>query len=158
VQEFSSIYDNNEGYPPVAFYFQVSFPGSSDIKDTSFKEVSGISSEMELESINEGGENRFTHKLPKNLKHGNLILKRGVTSPKGKLIKWVKDSIDGDFSKAFITKQIMISLLNSKAEPINSWTFNNALPVKLEVSGFDSEKSQVAIESIEFSYTNVIRS
>ena len=32
---------------------------------------------MEIETVVEGGENRFVHRLPKPVKHPNLVLKRG---------------------------------------------------------------------------------
>ncbi len=41
-------------YPPVAFYFKLSFTGISGAVEASFKEVSGISMEMGTEEISEG--------------------------------------------------------------------------------------------------------
>ena len=38
-------------YPPSAFYFKVMFGGANETTDTSFQEVSGISSEVDVESI-----------------------------------------------------------------------------------------------------------
>ena len=154
---FTSLYGNEEGYPPVAFYFSVSFPGSADINDTSFKEVSGISTEMDLESVEEGGENRFTHQLPKRLKHGNLVVKRGVAKTSSKLVQWVKQTLESDFSVLFDTKLIQINLLNSSGEHLHTWLFDNAFPVKWEVQGFDSEKNEIAIETIEFAYNSLKR-
>ena len=47
-------------YPPVGFHFRVEFdlPQASD-NDIRFREVSGLSMELEEETYNEGGENRF---------------------------------------------------------------------------------------------------
>ena len=52
-------------YPPVGFHFRVEFdlPGASD-NDMRFREVGGLSVELEEETYNEGGENRFVQKLP----------------------------------------------------------------------------------------------
>ncbi|WP_430406312.1 phage tail protein [Fluviicola sp.] len=57
---------------PVAFYFQVKIGN----EEFAFKEVTGLSAEIETESVKEGGMNEFTYLLPKQLKHGNLSLKR----------------------------------------------------------------------------------
>lgn len=154
---FNSIYGNSDGYPPVAFYFGVSFPGSADIDDTSFKEVSGIGSEMDLESVEEGGENRFTHQLPRRLKHANLVVKRGITNTSSKLVKWVQESLESDFLGSFVTKQIQVCLFNPSGDPLHTWVFDNAYPVKWEVQGFDSEKNELVIETIEFAYNTVKR-
>ena len=51
-------------YPPSAFYFKVVFGATLGMTDTSFQDVSGISTEVTTEDVIEGGENRFVHKLP----------------------------------------------------------------------------------------------
>src|SRR3954454_16530210 len=45
-----------------------------------FTEVSGLSVQMDTEDLVEGGQNQFVHKLPKQLKWPNLVLKRGITN------------------------------------------------------------------------------
>ncbi|TAJ12203.1 phage tail protein [Marinilabiliaceae bacterium JC017] len=154
---FNSLYGNEDGYPPVAFYFSVSFPGNADIEDASFKEVSGISTEMDLESVEEGGENRFTYQLPKRIKHGNLVMKRGMTKTTSKLVKWVKQTLESGFSEAFVTKSIQVDLLNPSGEPLHTWLLDNAYPVKWDIQGFDSEKNEIVIETIEFAYNTIKR-
>ena len=58
--------------PPVGFYFALSFKG----EQTGFKEVLGISLEMETEEIVAGGENRFLHRVPTIASFQNLVLKK----------------------------------------------------------------------------------
>ncbi len=48
--------------------------------DAAFQEVGGLEAEIEVETVVEGGENRFVHRLPKPVKHPNLSLKRGLAS------------------------------------------------------------------------------
>ena len=43
-----------------------------------FSEVSGLISEIELESYQEGGLNGFVHKFPKHTTYPNLVLSRGL--------------------------------------------------------------------------------
>jgi phage tail-like protein len=157
MSEFKNDYGNKEGYPPVAFYFSVSFPDDPNIKATSFKEVSGIGVEMETESVAEGGENRFTHQLPKRAKHGNLVLKRGLASTKSKFVNWLRTTLESDFSKAFVTSSVQVNLLNPEGNIVDSWLFSNAYPVKWDIEAFESQKNEVAIESVEFCYTTVKR-
>jgi phage tail-like protein len=78
-----------EGYPPAAFYFTVTFGNGVQVPDASFSEVSGISLEMETEAVVEGGENRFVHQLPKGIKHPNLELKAEFlcSTPVGQMVQ-----------------------------------------------------------------------
>ncbi len=139
-------------YPLPAFYFKVVFAATSDNDDTSFQEVSGISSEMETEDFNEGGENRFVHRLPKSLKHSKLVLKRGVAEMNSPLVSWCRDVLDGEFIKPIKPMTIEVRLMNEEGEPVRVWSFVNAFPVSWEVEGFNSTKNEIAIEKIELSY------
>ena len=140
-------------YPPSAFYFKVVFEGSSDGVDSSFQDVSGISSEMSTEDVSEGGENRFIHKLPTAIKQSNLELKRGIAPASSPLVVWCREVMEGDFMSKIAPKTINVYLLNENAEPIRGWTFANAFPVKWEVEAFNSTKNEVAIEKVVLSYT-----
>ena len=65
-------------YPPWGFYYKVEFELSSEPNDARFQSVSGLSVEYDTEEYKEGGENRFTHKLPVRTKYSDLVLKRGM--------------------------------------------------------------------------------
>jgi phage tail-like protein len=143
---------------PVAFHFEVKFTGSGpQIKDAAFSEVSGLESSIDVESVVEGGENRFVHQLPKPVKHGNLKLKRGLTDKNSALVKWCKDVIEGDFSKKIEPKNLIIDLLDEEHDPVASWTVGNAYPVKWSVGNFDAMKNELALETIELAYTTLKR-
>lgn len=140
-------------YPPSAFYFKVVFGTTQGASDSSFQEVSGITSEMKTESIVEGGENRFVHKLPTSIERGNLELKRGIASASSPLVIWCRSVMEMDFMAPIVPQAIDIYLMNSNQEPIRAWNFANAFPVKWEVESFNSTKNEVAIEKIVLSYT-----
>lgn len=146
----SSLFGNP--YPPVAFYFNVVL-GTSGGLDTSFSEVSGIATEMDLEPVPEGGENRFTWQLPKGMKHPNLELKRGIGSLTSPLVIWCKSVLEGGLSSTIITSPLLVNLMDENGIPIRSWSFVNCFPVKWEVEGFNSTKNEVAIEKIVLSYS-----
>lgn len=146
---------------PVSFYFKVEFRGDTKIDEMAFKEVSGLNAELELESLQEGGVNNYTHQLPKVAKHGNLVLKRSIM-PINKLneimlSKWIKKVFAGDYAAPIETQSILIHLLNAEGKTLHLWTCQNAYPVKLELEAFDSEKNSVAVETMEFTYTTIIR-
>jgi len=138
-------------YPPTAFYFKLSFEDAPD-KDTSFQEVSGIGSEIDVQEVVEGGENRFVHRLPKGVKHPLLSLKRGIAEFDSPLVKWCKAVLEGDFVKPIEPREVKVYLLDENHDPLRGWSFANAYPVKWEIDSFNSTKNEVAIETIDLSY------
>ncbi|WP_229413508.1 phage tail protein [Massilia violaceinigra] len=142
----------SDDYQPSAFYFTVMFGATLGLADTSFKEVSGISAELETETVIEGGENRYVHTLPTHYKSRSLQLKRGLASTSSPLVKWCISVFEGDFVRPILAQPLVVCLMNADGLPIRSWSFANAYPVKWEVEAFGSEKNEVAIENITLSY------
>jgi len=138
---------------PTAFYFRVVFANYLFVSDTSFQEVSGISSELETEEVIEGGENRYVQRLPKGVKHPLLEMKRGMSSIASPLVNWCRLAMEGDFVEPFPAISICVYLMDSHQLPIRAWMFADAFPVKWEIDGFGSTKNEVAIEKMSFSYT-----
>jgi phage tail-like protein len=151
VPSLTSLLSND--YPPSAFYFKVVLSATAGMADTSFQEVSGITSEVTTEDVIEGGENRYVHKLPKGVTHGNLELKRGIASMTSPLVIWCRSVMEMDFAVPIVPMPIAVYLMNADKIPIRAWTFANAYPIKWEVESFNSTKNEVAIEKIVLSYT-----
>lgn len=139
---------NNVYYPPTGFYFKVAFIGIFGMLEGSFMEVNGLSVTITPEEIKEGGENRFTHRLPSPPKYGNLILKRGmvIDSP---LITWALQCIN---QFQITPKTVVVQLLDENAMPVSIWSFNNAYPVKLDYAGLTAKEGQVVVETLELAY------
>lgn len=138
-------------YPPVGFHFEVIFDGAAGPNtkiDCRFQEVTGFGVEISTEEIDEGGENRFSHRVPKKTKYNNLVLKRGLMMGTG-LIKWL-DNAFNNFS--FKPVLVTVNLLNEKHEAIVSWDFARAYPVKWSTTDLKSTDNSVVIESLELSY------
>jgi phage tail-like protein len=138
---------------PVAFYFQVFIAGV----EFSFKEVSGLGTEMEVETIVEGGLNDYTHVVPKRIKHGNLVLKRALKTSLRADTAWLMTTLDGGVCFPIIPNLVIINLLDKDAIPLYSWTCSDAYPVKWEAEALDSEKNSVLIESLELTYSTIRR-
>lgn len=141
----------DEYYPPVGFHFSVSV-GLQDVanepKESRFQEVSGLTKSIEVEELKEGGENRFSHRLPNPPKYGNAVLKRGLLVD-SKLIDWCNDAIENfNFTLADVT----ISLLDEDHNPLTSWNLKNAYPVKWSVSDFKAQENSIAIETLELAF------
>jgi len=114
-----------------------------------FTEVSGLSSELEVMTYNEGGKNDGVHKLPTRMKHPNLVLKRGVTTVKD-LQQWAQESFMGPDRK-----EITLTMYNEQLEKIRIWSFKNAYPVKWTGPSFNSAQNTVATEVIEIAHDGI---
>jgi phage tail-like protein len=137
-------------YPPVGFHFKVEFIGlTKGDADIRFQSVSGINASVpNSETYQEGGENRFTHRLPQRASYENLVLKRGMLIG-SELIAWFKAALE-DFK--FSPKNVSVTLMNSDHKPLEQWLFYRAWPTKWNVDGFDAEKGAIVIETVELSY------
>lgn len=136
-------------YPSADFYFQMTL----DNQTYSFKEVSGISSEITTEEMAEGGENRFKFKVPTGVNYSNLELKRGLIDKNSSLFKWIDSSLALGLETPIKSKTIEVSLLNEEGNKVMSWSFVGVWPVGWNRSSINSMNTEVLIESISLSYT-----
>ncbi len=138
----------NDYYPPWSFYYKVEFGVSKDKNDVRFQTVSGLSVEYDMEEFKEGGENRFTHKLPVRTKYADLVLKRGMLTDSA-VIAWFFDAFR---ERQFAPTDVNVILMNADGEPLRSWKIAQAIPKKWSISDLNSGENSVVIESMELSY------
>jgi phage tail-like protein len=149
-------------YPPVGFFFDVNFQGENliqDVVETRFQSVTGLSVDMQTETVKEGGENRFEHTLPVRTKYNPLVLKRGLVKD-SKMVEWCMDAI---LNFDIRPMNLLVRLLHVKRpapnnppasiEPLVTWKVINAWPKKWSVSEFNAEQNSIAIESLELNYS-----
>jgi len=142
--------------PPVGFHFRVEFQlTDTQDGDARFQEVAGLGAELGVEEVVEGGENRFSHRLPTRARYANLILKRGLFKD-SRLIDWCRKGIENfDFEPTTVN----VTLLNEKHEPLSeTYSFLKAWPVKWSVSDFKAQENSLVIETLELAYTYFTRS
>lgn len=144
-------------FPPAAFHFAVRFDRAAGGDDVLFQEVSGIGAEWVTEAVQEGGENRFVHALPKSLKHPHLTLKRGLAAVDSGLVAWCRQVLEGGLAQPIQAKPIEVHLIGAAGEVVRGWRFSAAYPVKWSVEPFRSTQQQVALEVVEFAYSEMER-
>ncbi len=138
-------------YPPVAFHFGVSLDGNG-ASDASFQEISGIKVEFSNEEVVEGGQNQFVHRLPTQAKYANLVLKRGVVVTTSPLADWVSRTLASYLTRPIELRQLMVTLKNAQHDPLITWTFVNAYPVRWEISPLNAMESTILTETMELAY------
>ena len=142
---------------PVSFQFAVAFGRDASDSEAAFREVSGIGPELEVESVSEGGENRFVHQLPKGVKYPRLVLKRGIAPSTSMLVTWCKSTLETGLTLPIVPKSVQVFLLDAAGDPLRTWAFEHAYPVKWVVDPLESTKNQVAMETIELVYAHSTR-
>ncbi len=135
-------------YPPLGFYYKVEFSFSKNKNDVRFQSVSGLSVEYEMEEYREGGENRFTYRLPVRTKYDDLVLKRGMLTD-SEVTKWLLAAFH---DRKFKPADINVILMNEKGEPLRRWNVAQAIPKKWVASELNAGENSIVIETLEMSY------
>lgn len=141
--------------PPAAFYFEVALLAndmSPAATDAAFEEVSGLQAELEFETVQEGGENRFSYRLPTRAKYPNLVLKRGMVVKGSALSKWASDTIGAVSSAPVKPRGLNVMLLSEKGQPLVTWTVYRAWPIRWQLANLSSKDNNVLTETLEFTY------
>src|SRR5437868_14467478 len=94
--------------------------------DIRFQRVAGLSATIETTTVNEGGQNLYTHRLPRRVGYENLVLERGFV---------VGSPLNLEFNVAMTVfklapSNVMITLLDGNAAPLAAWMFLKAFPVR----------------------------
>jgi len=116
--------------------------------DFRFKRVSGLSSSITTSSVEEGGQNLYTQKLPDRVQYENLVLERGVplASPLGIEFNVAMSNF------SFSPSNVLVTLFNEGSIPQAAWLFMKAYPVKWAVTDLDADSNTVVVETMELAY------
>ncbi|MDZ4764666.1 MAG: phage tail protein [Chloroflexota bacterium] len=128
------------------FRFLVQIEG---IHNLTFSEFRLPSLQVDVEKIQEGGQNTYIHQLPIRVNVGTVSLRHGLTRDMS-LLNWYLDVMNGNLDKAY--RQVTVVLVDSLSIPVAIWNFRNAYPVKWSGPSLKSDSSEVAFEEIEFVY------
>lgn len=152
-------------YQSVGFHFSVHFSaGDRDSVDVKFQSVSGLDSTMDIETVKEGGENRYEHVIPTRRKFGPLVLKRGLLGPKTSVVTdWLKRTFEGEPFNTDTQKEdfkvinsVTIKLLGEDHQPLMVWTVTNVWPRSWKIAELNAERGEVLIETLELNYNRLL--
>lgn len=134
----------------VVFFVKGLVPNPFDIR---FSKVSGLSAEVAVKTISEGGQNMYQHKLPDGIKTSNLVLERGrvLLSPLD-----AQTNLQFSFYK-FVPSHVVITLHNDDGIPLGAWMAFDAYPVKWSSSDLNADNTEYLIDTLELAYTRLQR-
>lgn len=132
-------------YPLPVFHFTVQWGGSR----VGFTEVSGLTQENQAIDYREGSSPEYSVlKMPGIRKFSNIVLRRGVFKSDNEFFQWLSTIKLNTVER----RDLVISLLNEKHEPVMTWVAHNAFPVKVDGPSLKATGNEVAIESIELAH------
>lgn len=138
----------NTEWPVAKYHFRVKIK----TLEYSFQEVTGLQVESPIIEYRVGGQELHTMKLTGLTKTSNLILKKGIFKGDKDLINIFKDYFDKKYFDEANKFDILIELLDEKAENVMTWNIKRAYPIKLSGTDFKSTENAISIETMEFAY------
>ncbi|MEM0979084.1 MAG: phage tail protein [Cyanobacteria bacterium P01_H01_bin.58] len=119
----------------------------SDLK-ASFTECSGLDVQIDKDVFSEGGVNEQQRVLLKQVKFGEITLKRGMTDD---LIFW--DWLNKILEEGKAERRnISILVFNQAGETMQAWTLQGAVPVGWKTPSLQADSSSVAIEELTLAF------
>ena len=138
-------------WPMTKFRFEVDF--GNDLKKVSFQEVSGMDVENQIVEYRKSNSPLFsTEKMPGIVKCGNVTMKRGVFVNDNTFWSWRSQIAMNTIKRMTVT----IRLLDESGYTTMQWQLNNAWPTKITSTDLKSEGNEVAVESLEIAYEQLI--
>jgi len=135
-------------YPLPVFHFQVDWGGTK----AAFSEVTGLNIEVQVIEYRHGLDRDYsTTKMPGIKKYGNITLKRGVFKGDNEYYEWLNSIA----LNQVVRRDITISLMNEKHEPVMVWKVKKAWPTKLTSPDLKASGNEVAIESMELAHEGI---
>ena len=133
----------------VFFFIAGVIPNPLDIR---FQRVSGLSTRVETEPMNNGGKNLITKRLPKRLAYDNLVLERGFVV--GSPLNLQLNDVMNEFK--FFRSYVLVTLFNEDAVPISAWMFKEAFPVRWATADLNAQEDRILIDTLELSFTRML--
>ena len=161
----ANTYDNGNGlaYPLTKMNFLVTVDGVSGT--AAFSDVSGIEATVDVIEFRQGNAHSLAPvKIPGLVKHGNVTLKFGYTLDSA-FKTWIQECVSevrGEMPRSRV--QIEMIDINGGApqslvETISGtrvWVLTNAWVTKYTAPDLNASQSEVAIETVELAYEELI--
>ncbi len=161
----ATTYDNGKGsyYPLTKMNFLVTV---AQIAGTAaFSEVTGVESSIDVIEFRQGNSGSLAPvKIPGLVKHGNVTLRMGyiLESP---FKTWIQECVSetrGQMPRYDVTIELIDinpgapKQTKTTVEGTRTWTLTNAWVAKYNAPDLDAKTSDVAIESVEIAYEELV--
>ena len=114
-----------------------------------FTQCSGLEMKVDVFEYAEGGNNEFVHQLPGQVSYPNLILERGLTNEDA-VLKWFNATRTQPQ-----LKEVTITFQTHMQQPIRTFTFADAFPVRWTGPSSHAGSATVALETLEIAHSGL---
>ncbi|MEU5655740.1 phage tail protein [Streptomyces sp. NPDC047737] len=112
-----------------------------------FNGCEGLSTQVEIEQRQEGGNNGFVWQLPSRVTFSNITLTRPLTEETAKVAEWISSVTTG------VTRPTgQIAALRADGSMVAQWGLIDVLPVSWRGPSFDPASPAVATEVLEIAH------
>ncbi|POX42231.1 phage tail protein [Streptomyces sp. Ru73] len=130
--------------PGSTIFFNLSIDGES-LGD--FNGCEGLSSQVEIEQRQEGGNNGFVWQLPSRVSFSHITLTRPLTPDTAKVAAWVSSVTNG-----VVRPTAQIAALRADGSVVARWGLLDVLPVSWQGPSLDPASPAVATERLEIAH------
>ncbi|SFN83466.1 MULTISPECIES: phage tail protein [unclassified Pseudobutyrivibrio] len=155
--------DGDNFYPLTKMNFLVTVDSVNG--KAAFSEVTGIEGTVDVIEFRQGNSNSLApQKIPGLVKHGNVTLKFGYTADNA-FKNWVRECVS-ETRGAIPRTRVQIELIDinsgapttvkNEIEGTKVWVLVNAWVTKYQAPDLNATQSEVAIETVEIAYEELI--
>ncbi|MBW8360545.1 MAG: phage tail protein [Weeksellaceae bacterium] len=131
------------------YHFLVEWGGSR----IEFLEVSGLEMGIEVIAVREGSSKvEFENKIPGLLKFSDVTLTRAIQKGDNDFFNWINTKAFGAVER----RDVNITLLNERHEPLISWRLKNCFPVRYIGPVLVGNSSSVATETLIITHEGMV--
>lgn len=134
--------------PAIALFFRVTI---DTVSLGTFASCKGLSFEVEVERVREGGQNGFLHVLPGRITYGNVTFTRAVNAQSQNLAAWFA-SMNGAVPRGIKAEIEVMGGPGPDAKAIATWVLSDVVPVRWSGPDLDAGSGQVAVETFEIAH------
>jgi phage tail-like protein len=135
--------------PAVSIAYKVTIDGFIPLGI--WTKIEGLGFEYQVTEYREGGVNGYTHKILGPCKYTNLRLSRPVDSNSPLLMIWLQTQMI-----AVLPQTMAITACTAGGEDITTWNLAGVVPVKWSGPALDVMSNNVATETLEVTYQEII--
>ena len=158
-------YQNKAGlsYPLTKMNFLVTVDGVNGI--AAFNEVSGVEASVDVIEFRQGNAHSLAPvKLPGLVRHGNVTLKMGYTTDSA-FKTWIQECVSevrGEMPRNNVSIELIDINGGAPQNAVTSisgntvWVLTNAWVTKYTAPDLNSTASEIAIESVEIAYEELV--
>ena len=137
------------GEPALSLTYKVTIDGIIPLG--TWSKIEGLGFSYEVTEYREGGINGYMHKIVGPLKYDNVRLSRPVDSDSMLISIWLSANL-----VKVVPQTMSITALNSAGEEVTTWNLAGVVPVKWQGPSLDIFGNQIAMETLEVAYSEMI--